>query len=464
MNMLGNAALVGVLLTLPVGTALARAAHPNPGADALVPPAEAAAKPVPGLDGEARDIVLGRTISMPSKIFGPPVRLDVSLPQGYESGNGRYPVLVAFQVSGGRFAAVAGIAAGLAEAGVAPPMIVVGAGLDGDVFSFSAKEGRPGTGRGPEVLAFLRGELFPYLESHYRTEPFRILLGHSASALFGLWALFEAPDVVPVILSAGPMFAEADSARVRGMIEAAAVARPAGPRFLFFTQGDQPELDRDLATFREWLTKRRAEGLDWTFDPEPGENHASLAIATAYDGLRTLFADWAKLPEDVALKGAPAIRAYKAELAERFGYEIGLSASADFHLKVKWGAERRFDALIALARYGCEERPDDYYSHLSLAIALEQSGRFGEAVASYETALKSLKDLPAEKGAPIRGRLEAMRDEARKKAGPPRRPEGSFFPPGPRSHDDSPDAASNDLTSGGPGAGTKNRRSSWSSE
>lgn len=117
------------------------------------------------------------------------------------------------------------------------------------------------------------------------------------------------------------------------------------------------------------------------------------------------------------MKGAPAIRAYQAALAERFRCDLRLPVSADYRMKVKWTLEQNFDALIGLARFACEDRPEDFYAHLSLGIAFERAGRFGDAAASYETAIGKLKSLPAEQAAPIRARLEALRDEARKKGG-----------------------------------------------
>ncbi|GEM_PF-960977 len=371
----------------------------------------------PGQDptaGKEEPIIIGKTLSLPSKVFGQPIRLQVSLPAGYEAGQARYPVLIAFQVAD-RFPAVAGITLGLASAGMIPPLIAVSADLNGDWFSLYAEERKPGSGRGPDILEFVRRELVPFLEARYRTVPHRILLGHSASALWGLQAAVQAPDLFQTVLAAGPMFAEADYARVSELLDEALASRKPAPQYLLFTQGDQPELSRDLAAFQDWLKAQRPEGLTWEFDPEPGENHGSLALMTLYDGLRELFKPWATLPEDIGLGGGSAIGDYKQGLAVRFGYDIGLGPYADFRLRVKWTEERRFEPLIALARFGCEERPEDWYAHFSLGMTLELAGRWMEAAASHVTALTKLGSLPAAQAAAIRPRVEARLAEARKK-------------------------------------------------
>ena len=363
--------------------------------------------------GQEEPIVIGTALSLPSKIFGQPIRLNVSLPAGYGAGQARYPVLLAFQMAD-RFPAVAGIAAGLAAAGLAPPLIVVSADLNGDLFSLYVDEGNPGSGRGPDVLAFVRRELMPFLEARFRTAPHRILLGHSASALWGLQAAIEGPAVFQTVLAAGPMFAEADYARVSQVLDKALASRTPASQYLLFTQGDQPELRSGLAAFQDWLKARRPAGLTWEFDPEPGENHGSLAMMTLYDGLRERFKPWATLPEEVGLGGGPAVRLYKKNLAERFGYEVGLAPNADFRLRVKWTEERKFEPLIALAKLGCEERPEDWYAHFSLAMTFGLAGRWAEAVTAYEAALAKLNGLPAAQAAAIRPRVEARLAEARK--------------------------------------------------
>lgn len=210
------------------------------------------------------------------------------------------------------------------------------------------------------------------------------------------------------------MFAEAEYARVAELLDKALAARKPSPQYLLFTQGDQPELAGDLAAFQDRLKARRPEGLVWEFDPEPGESHGSLAMMTFYDGLRERFKPWANLPEEVGLGGGTSIRDYKQDLAKRFGYDIGTAPYADSRLRVKWTEERRFEPLIALARYGCEDRPEDWFAHSSLALAFGSAGRWAEAAASYETALTKLGSLPAAQAAEIRPRLEARLAEARK--------------------------------------------------
>jgi len=349
----------------------------------------------PARVAEATDIVIGKSLTFQSTVLAQPVRLDIALPPGYDAGQEHYPVLFAFQNT---LAGVFGIVDAMGRAAAVPRMIVVSAGVPGELFALYPREGVAGSGGGPQVLEFLRRELEPFIDATYRTVPYRIVLSHSASALFSLWAMFSAPDAIQAVLAAGPMFAEYDYVRVASMIERALASRAARSQFLFFTQGNQPDLTRDLAAFREMLRARPAAGLVWEFDPEPMSNHNSLGIRTLHDGLWKLYADWSVLPETIASAGGPAIRAHRKALAGRFGYDIGLSPLADNYVRAKWTAEGNHDAVVALARFGCEEWPKDHRRRLQLAFAFEGASRWKDAVPAWEAAIAVLKANVPEQG------------------------------------------------------------------
>ena len=204
---------------------------------------------------EGHDIIIGRSLAFTSKALGRTIPLDVALPEGYATGQDRYPVLFAFQ---NQLLHVQGVVDAMSRAAAVPPMIVVAVGVPGDLFELYARDGKPGPSRAARVLEFLRDELEPFIDASYRTVPYRIVLGHSASALFGLWAAFTAPDAIQALLAAGPMFPDYDYARVAEMLETAITRRPDRPQFLFVTQGIQPELTRDLTAFRQLLASAPA--------------------------------------------------------------------------------------------------------------------------------------------------------------------------------------------------------------
>ncbi len=66
------------------------------------------------------------------------------------------------------------------------------------------KRPTPNGGAG-HFLWFIRDELMPMIEREYRTDPARrILAGHSYGGLFGLFALFEAPELFHSLIIGSP--------------------------------------------------------------------------------------------------------------------------------------------------------------------------------------------------------------------------------------------------------------------
>ncbi len=49
----------------------------------------------------------------------------------------------------------------------------------------------PASGGALPFLDFLKTELLPYIDGHFRTEPFRIICGHGLSGMFAAWALAD---------------------------------------------------------------------------------------------------------------------------------------------------------------------------------------------------------------------------------------------------------------------------------
>ncbi len=72
--------------------------------------------------------------------------------------------------------------------------------------SMQAQQKRPTpTGDSGNFLKFLKDELISMIEKDYRADPSRrILVGHSYGGLFGLFAMFEAPDLFNTLIVGSP--------------------------------------------------------------------------------------------------------------------------------------------------------------------------------------------------------------------------------------------------------------------
>jgi predicted alpha/beta superfamily hydrolase len=131
--------------------------------------------------------------------------LYISLPHSYEATDKTYPVL--YILDGDMaYGMAASIARYLQFGGNIPRLIIVGIGYgtlrkeEGNMrqrdYSPTEKSGKDGiTGGAQNFLNFLTEELFPYIDSTYRTDKDdKTMFGYSIAGLFGLYTLFNKPE------------------------------------------------------------------------------------------------------------------------------------------------------------------------------------------------------------------------------------------------------------------------------
>ena len=157
---------------------------------------------------------LGTQYILKSEILQEDRPIIISLPNGYEESEANYPVL--YLLDGlGNIKHEVGTVELLTESGIIPPMIIVAiesldrardltpsnagedayAGTDTDI---------PQSGGAPKFLQFLERELIPYIESSFRTHPYRLLEGHSFGGLFSTYVLMNKPELFNAFIIQAP--------------------------------------------------------------------------------------------------------------------------------------------------------------------------------------------------------------------------------------------------------------------
>jgi hypothetical protein len=232
---------------------------------------------------------IGRSIRIDSRIMGEPRLLDVTLPRGYESGTARYPVLV---VLDGEFEheIAAAIARFYASTSQAPPMIVVGIRNTNRMRDmtpppmpgFTVPPEADASGGADRFLAFLAEEVIPYVDRAYRTEPMRVLVGHSLGGLFALHALGKRPTLFTGYIVMEPAAWWNNQRELQAAREV--LALPAARRARVMMVNTEP---LGVDTTQCGGARPMVRHLETT-----GETHASMAAAGLLEALRTMFADF----------------------------------------------------------------------------------------------------------------------------------------------------------------------------
>jgi tetratricopeptide (TPR) repeat protein len=251
----------------------------------------------------------------------------------------------------------------------------------------------PTSGGAAKLRAFITDELAPWVQSQYRTAPYRILVGHSFGGLFAIDALAQSPRAFNAYVAISPSLWWDDGRYVK-RVETALAASPLDGRVLYMTTGEREGSDmidpaRELAAA---LDARRPAGFRSSFRVMPTETHGSNPLRTEYDALERIFDGWEpadSVSEAGFVRGdVSGLEAHAAELTRRYGFPVTVSLDevnemAYYHLR-----QKHLDVALKLFRHNVERSPDYANGWDSLADGLEADGKLAEALQAQEKAVK----------------------------------------------------------------------------
>jgi predicted alpha/beta superfamily hydrolase len=341
----------------------------------------------------ATDIVIGKRVSFPSKIFSSEIALSIYLPPSYETGAAKYPVIYdlnAFTT----FAHDAGAVDYLSRPGLSymPETIVVGVPfLQADYVPTPFEERGESPRAADQILQFFREELKPFIEGAYRTSGYNILSGHSVAGLFTTYALFTQPDLFSAGIASSPWFEARDQywlKQIDRMFKAGSLAG----KSLFMTVGKK-EQDLTTSTFAElekWMRSKDLKGLSWKSGWLEGVDHMSMIGRSLYDGLLFIFDGW-QFPYDLlASADIPAIEAYVDKMRARFGGLIDYRIPEDLldTAATDLFFEKSYDRAAALYALAAKIYPNAWMTYFRLAGLSAAKGDGVAAGKNYELSVQ----------------------------------------------------------------------------
>ena len=273
-------------------------------------------------------VTTGEELWVSSRVFQQQRRVQVYLPSGYHLSQAQYPVL--YLLDGDvYYTAVAGMVRLLSESsGRIPEMIVVSIPNVARARELAPPLHNPKPG--DEVFAadvfqrFLAEDLIPWVEARYRTEPFRILVGHSRGGLFALHTLLNSPDTFDAYLALSPALWWDDENILRDAVEKLRALRPGrSQRFLYLAAAHESvEIIRPTARAAKLLRQTRPAGLQWKHEYLANENHMSSHLPGTLAGLQWVFAGL-QVPDAVILsQGLAGVEKHYAALHAQYGFEL----------------------------------------------------------------------------------------------------------------------------------------------
>ncbi|HUU35049.1 MAG TPA: alpha/beta hydrolase-fold protein [Vicinamibacterales bacterium] len=334
-------------------------------------------------------IPLATRIDLHSEILDEDRTIEVALPEGYEQGDDRYPVL--YLLDGlQNLRHGAGSAEVLARTGQIPPVIIVGIESGNRMHDFtpSSVGDVPYSGGAGQFLRFIDSELIPYVEAHYRTHRYRVLEGHSLGGVFTAYSLMERPELFDAYIVMSPAFWW-NNEEMTGKAKAFfARHRPLrAPLFFGIGAEDGDGMKRELDRFIDVLRQRSQDGLRWAHYVFEDEGHMSAPLLTTYHGLKFVFADM-RLPKQLwSAYDDSQFRAHEARIVEKYGRAARQSGETYVTLGLKLMKDKDHQGAITVLERNADAYPAYPPNYAWLAEAYEANGQRAKALQSYRDAL-----------------------------------------------------------------------------
>jgi hypothetical protein len=273
---------------------------------------------------DGNPVTLGTYRTLHSEILDEERTLQVFLPRGYEESELDYPVVYLFysdlvEVYYARAVSVLSVL----SLDLMPRAILVGVANTDRYRDLLPTASADGWGGGADrFLRFVREELFPFVDTEYRTKDYRIMIGPQAAAVFGVYALLEDPDLFQAFILNDPCRPDGEGRSLCDDLAEFASTPAAEGVFLSVAHGrNDPRLaESRLASLPSQLSRRARDGFRWRIAVDPSWE-LFLPPVQLQDGLLELFQGY-RFPPDREVRGLPDVLSHYEALSRSYGFTV----------------------------------------------------------------------------------------------------------------------------------------------
>lgn len=241
---------------------------------------------------------LGHVVEMESKVLSEKRILNIYLPEGYHPDSAaRYPVMYVLDGSANEdFIHICGLVQFYNMMFAMPKTIVVGiANVDRRRdFTYPTtiaehKKKYPTTGGSEAFIRFVETELQPYINSHYKTNDIKYIIGQSLGGLVATEILLKKPGLFNRYIITSPSLWW-DNESLLKQADSLIKSQPDQPLYVYVAIGEEGKTMKDDA--KKLVTTLKGSGkknlkVDFAFFPD--ENHATILHQSVYKALNILF-------------------------------------------------------------------------------------------------------------------------------------------------------------------------------
>lgn len=335
-------------------------------------------------------VVIGQKQVIQSDILQEDRTYQIYLPKSYNWALDRsYPVLYVLDGES-NFLHTTGSVSYLSAQGEIPELIIVAITSTVRIRDYTQTDWSThwiGGGGAHNFKSFLADELLPTVEKNFRTNGFRILTGHSASAQFALYCLTSQPSLFNAYFAFSPSL-DWDNNLPQRSLEESFTKTDSLKSFLYVARSDDfGEALADYTRLVETLELHSPKGFRWVSDAFPDETHSSIPLLAQINALRKLFTGY-RLHNDFLSNGITYAEKHFQEVSGLAGYEIQIPENIINNLGYEALEKREIQEAILLFKRNIEQNPNSANAFDSLADAYEEAGMWNEALMSSEKAVK----------------------------------------------------------------------------
>jgi hypothetical protein len=246
-------------------------------------------------------------------------------------------------------------------------------------------------GSGADFFEFIGQELYPYIESKYRTLPFRIIAGHDTTAGFLNFYLYKDKPVFNAYISLAPEMAPEMEKRI-----AERLAKISKPLFYYQATGesDLPEINEAATELDSNIKAIPNPTFKYQNDVFKGASHYSLVTKAIPNALYFIFEGYQpismiefqnKILTLEAGYAAYIIKKYD-DLNTRLGLQIKPRLSDFKAIEAAIIKNKAYDDFQILAKYAEKNYPKTILGTFHQAMYFEKTGNYKKAVKEYQKA------------------------------------------------------------------------------
>lgn len=373
-------------------------------------------------------IIIGTIDSLDSKILNEERKILVHIPNSYYSDlfkNQKYPVVYLLDGES-HFTSVVGLIDQLSQLNantICPDMIVVGicnTNRTRDLtpttdkkapFMDSAQAAL--TGGGEKFTLFLEKELIPYINTHYPTAPYKMLIGHSLGGLMAINTLIKHSELFNSYVAIDPsiwwnnqsLFKESvitlkqKKINDKSFFLAMANTLNKGMDTLMLRKDTSISMNhpRSILQYADIVKNNSNSSFKWNWKYYKDDDHGSVPLIAEYDALRFIF-DFHKLPPfydilDNYDKPDSVISKHYENVTKQMGYTIYPPEPIIEQLGYICLSEKKYDKCYGFFKMNITNYPKNFNGYDSMADYYDAIGNNKKAIEYYEKAL-SITDFP----------------------------------------------------------------------